>query len=156
VAPLWGPIVGPIVSIVSFVCSIGNVPLAAVLWNGGISFGGVIAFIFADLIILPILNIYRKYYGTKMMLTILGTFYLAMVAAGYLIELIFGATNLIPHQRNATVMEAQISWNYTTWLNIVFLVMAALLVARFITSGGMPMVRMMGGSADPGRDQHHH
>ncbi len=62
---LWGPIVGPIVAIVSFVCSIGNVPLAAVLWNGGISFGGVIAFIFADLLILPILNIYRKYYGTK-------------------------------------------------------------------------------------------
>jgi uncharacterized membrane protein YraQ (UPF0718 family) len=132
------------------------VPLAAVLWNGGISFGGVIAFIFADLIILPILNIYRKYYGTKMMLTILGTFYLAMVAAGYLIELIFGTINLIPRQRSATVMQAQISWNYTTWLNIVFLVIAALLVARFITSGGMPMLRMMGGSPDPGPDQHHH
>jgi uncharacterized protein len=156
VAQLWGPIVGPIVAIVSFVCSIGNVPLAAVLWNGGISFGGVIAFIFADLIILPILNIYRKYYGTKMMLTILGTFYLAMVAAGYLIELIFGATNLIPHQRNATVMQAGISWNYTTYLNIVFLVVAALLVARFVTSGGMPMLRMMGGSPDPEPDQHHH
>jgi uncharacterized membrane protein YraQ (UPF0718 family) len=156
VATLWGPIVGPIVAIVSFVCSIGNVPLAAVLWNGGISFGGVIAFIFADLIILPILNIYRKYYGTKMMLTILGTFYLAMVVAGYLIELLFGATNLIPRQRNATVMEAGISWNYTTWLNIAFLVIAALLVARFVTSGGMPMLRMMGGSPDPGPDQHHH
>ena len=64
----------------SFVCSIGNVPLAAVLWNGGISFGGVISFIFADLIILPILIIYRKYYGTKMMLFILGTFYVTMVA----------------------------------------------------------------------------
>ncbi len=156
VAPLWGPIVGPVVAIVSFVCSIGNVPLAAVLWNGGISFGGVIAFIFADLIILPILNIYRKYYGTKMMLTILGTFYLAMVTAGYLIELIFGTTNLIPHQRNATVMEAAISWNYTTWLNIVFLLITAALVVRFITSGGMPMVRMMGGSPDPAPDQQHH
>ena len=156
VAPVWGPIVGPIVAIVSFVCSIGNVPLAAVLWNGGISFGGVIAFIFADLIILPILNIYRKYYGTKMMLTILGTFYLAMVAAGYLIELIFGTTNLIPHERNATVMQAGISWNYTTWLNIVFLVIAALLVARFVTSGGVPMLRMMGGSPDPEPDQHDH
>ena len=75
---LWGPIVGPIVAIVSFVCSIGNVPLAAVLWNGGISFGGVIAFIYADLLILPILNIYRKYYGTRMMLALLGTFYPAM------------------------------------------------------------------------------
>ena len=67
---LWGPIVGPVVAMVSFVCSIGNVPLAAVLWNGGISFGGVVAFIFADLLILPILNIYRKYYGTAMMLTL--------------------------------------------------------------------------------------
>ena len=153
---LWGPIVGPIVAIVSFVCSIGNVPLAAVLWNGGISFGGVIAFIYADLVILPILNIYRKYYGTRMMLTLLGTFYAAMVTAGYLIELLFGTTGLIPKQRNATVMQAAISWNYTTWLNIAFLVIAAILIARFITSGGLPMVRMMGGSPDAGRDRHDH
>ena len=152
---LWGPLVGPIVAIVSFVCSIGNVPLAAVLWNGGISFGGVIAFIYADLVILPILNIYRKYYGTRMMLTLLGTFYAAMVAAGYLIELLFGTTSLIPKQRNATVMQAAISWNCTTWLNIAFLVIAAILIARFITSGGLPMVRMMGGSPDAGRDDIH-
>jgi hypothetical protein len=149
---LWGPIVGPIVAIVSFVCSIGNVPLAAVLWNGGISFGGVIAFIYADLLILPILNIYRKYYGTRMMLTLLGTFYAAMVAAGYLVELLFGATNLIPGQRNATVMQAAISWNYTTWLNIAFVVVAAILIARFITTGGLPMLRMMGGSPDAGNE----
>jgi uncharacterized protein len=153
---VWGPIVGPIVAIVSFVCSIGNVPLAAVLWNGGISFGGVIAFIYADLLILPILNIYRKYYGTKMMLTLLGTFYTAMVAAGYLIELLFGATSLIPTQRNATVMQASISWNYTSWLNIVFLVITVVLVVRFVTSGGMPMVRMMGGSPEPSDGHHHH
>jgi hypothetical protein len=149
---LWGPIVGPIVAIVSFVCSIGNVPLAAVLWNGGISFGGVIAFIFADLLILPILNIYRKYYGTRMMLTLLGTFYAAMVVAGYLIELLFGATNLVPKQRNATVMQAAISWNYTTWLNIAFLVVAAVLIVRFFTTGGLPMLRMMGGSPDAGQE----
>jgi len=153
---VWGPIVGPIVAIVSFVCSIGNVPLAAVLWNGGISFGGVVAFIFADLLIIPILNIYRKYYGTKMMLTLLGTFYVAMVVAGYLVELIFGTANLIPTQRAATVMEAAISWNYTTWLNIVFLVVAALLIIRFITSGGLPMLRMMGGSPDAPHDHHDH
>src|SRR6201992_3757861 len=150
---LWGPLIGPIVAIVSFVCSIGNVPLAAVLWNGGISFGGVIAFIYADLLIVPILNIYRKYYGNRMMLTLLGTFYAAMVAAGYMVELLFGTTGLIPKQRNATVMEATISWNYTTWLNIVFLIVAALLVVRFVTSGGMPMLRMMGGSPDA---QEHH
>jgi uncharacterized protein len=151
---VWGPIVGPVVAIVSFVCSIGNVPLAAVLWNGGISFGGVVAFIFADLLILPILNIYRKYYGTKMMLILLGTFYVSMVCAGYLVELLFGAAGLIPAQRHATVMAAGISWNYTTWLNIAFLVLAAVLLARFVASGGLPMLRMMGGSPDSA-DEHH-
>ena len=145
---LWGPIVGPVVAIISFVCSIGNVPLAAVLWNGVISFGGVVAFIFADLLILPILNIYRKYYGTAMMLTLLGTFYASMVTAGYLVELMFGAAGLIPSQRNASVMEAGISWNYTSWLNIAFLTLAAVLVVRFVTTGGIPMMRMMGGSPD--------
>lgn len=153
---LWGPIVGPVVAIVSFVCSIGNVPLAAVLWNGGISFGGVIAFIYADLLILPILNIYRKYYGTRMMLTLLGTFYAAMVVAGYLVELIFGTTHLIPAQRNATVLEASISWNYTTFLNIAFGALAVILVVRFITSGGLPMLRMMGGSPDAEESGHRH
>ena len=145
---LWGPIVGPVVAIISFVCSIGNVPLAAVLWNGGISFGGVVAFIFADLLILPILNIYRKYYGIPMMLTLLGTFYASMVTAGYLVELMFGAAGLIPSQRNAAVIEAGISWNYTSWLNIAFLALAAVLVVRFVTTGGIPMMRMMGGSPD--------
>jgi hypothetical protein len=153
---LWGPIVGPIVAIVSFVCSIGNVPLAAVLWNGGISFGGVIAFIYADLLIIPILNIYRKYYGTRMMLTLLGTFYAAMVAAGYLVELIFGTANLIPKQRNATVMQEAISWDYTSWLNVAFLVIAVALIVRFVTSGGLPMLRMMGGSPDAGSDHPDH
>lgn len=153
---LWGPIVGPVVAIVSFVCSIGNVPLAAVLWNGGISFGGVIAFIYADLLILPILNIYRKYYGTRMMLALLGTFYAAMVVAGYLVELIFGTTHLIPAQRNATVLEASISWNYTTFLNIAFGALAVILVVRFITSGGLPMLRMMGGTPDAEESGHRH
>jgi uncharacterized membrane protein YraQ (UPF0718 family) len=152
---LWGPIVGPVVAIVSFVCSIGNVPLAAVLWNGGISFGGVVAFIFADLLILPILNIYRKYYGMKMMFILLGTFYASMVCAGYVVELLFGAASLIPNERNAMVMEAGISWNYTTWLNILFLILAAVLVVRFIRTGGIPMLRMMGGSPDTGHDQGH-
>jgi uncharacterized membrane protein YraQ (UPF0718 family) len=153
---VWGPIVGPVVAIASFVCSIGNVPLAAVLWNGGISFGGVVAFIFADLLILPILNIYRKYYGTAMMLTLLGTFYAAMVTAGYLVEIIFGTAGLIPSQHHATMLEAGISWNYTTWLNIVFLALAALLVARFVTSGGVSMLRAMGGSPTDAEDEHGH
>jgi uncharacterized membrane protein YraQ (UPF0718 family) len=126
------------------------------LWNGGISFGGVVAFIFADLLILPILNIYRKYYGTAMMLTLLGTFYASMVVAGYLVELIFGAAGFIPSQRNAMAMEAGISWNYTTWLNIAFLALAVVLVVRFVRTGGIPMLRMMGGSppADGGHHDH--
>jgi uncharacterized membrane protein YraQ (UPF0718 family) len=152
---LWGPIVGPLVAILSFVCSIGNVPLAAVLWNGGISFGGVVAFIFADLLILPILNIYRRYYGTRMTLVLLGTFYAAMVGAGYLVELLFGVAGLIPTQRSAKVMEAGISWNYTTWLNIAFLLLAAALIVRFVRTGGIPMLRMMGGSPEVSGDGEH-
>jgi uncharacterized membrane protein YraQ (UPF0718 family) len=151
-AKIWGPIVGPIIAVLSFVCSIGNVPLAAVLWNGGISFGGVVAFIFADLIILPIINIYRKYYGLKMALFITATFYAAMVVAGYLVELIFGATGLIPGERNAKVMQEGITWNYTTWLNLAFLILAAILLIRFVRTGGMAMLAMMGG---PPEDGHH-
>ena len=143
-AKIWGPIVGPLVAIISFVCSIGNVPLAAVLWNGGISFGGVIAFIFADLIILPILNIYRKYYGWRMMFFLLGTFYVTMVAAGFVVELLFGALGLVPTgPRSAKVVEAHVAWNYTTVLNIIFLALAALLLWRFFRTRGLAMLRMM-------------
>jgi uncharacterized membrane protein YraQ (UPF0718 family) len=110
-AKLWGPLVGPIVAVVSFVCSIGNVPLAAVLWNGGISFGGVIAFIFADLIVLPILDMYRRYYGWRMAAYLLVTFYAAMVTAGLLVELLFGALGLVPEQRAARIVEASVTWN---------------------------------------------
>jgi uncharacterized membrane protein YraQ (UPF0718 family) len=143
VAKLWGPIVGPLVAVISFVCSVGNIPLAAVLWNGGISFGGVIAFIFADLIVLPVLNIYRKYYGLKMAGFLFVTFYAAMAGAALIVELIFGAFGLVPAQRNARVVEASVTWNYTTWLNIVFLVLAALLIWRFLKTGGPAMLRMM-------------
>ncbi|MGV9629014.1 permease [Streptomyces sp. NPDC003487] len=152
-AKLWGPVVGPLVAIASFVCSIGNVPLAVVLWKGGISFGGVVAFIFADLLILPILNIYRKYYGAKTAAFLLGTFYLAMVIAGYIVEFAFGGLGLIPDQADAKVPMEGISWNYTTWLNIIFLLLAAVLLVRFWRTGGMAMLHMMGGSPDNG---HHH
>jgi len=152
-AKVWGPLLGPLVSVVSFVCSIGNVPLAAVLWNGGISFGGVISFIFADLIILPILLIYRKYYGTRMMLFIAGTFYVTMAAAGYVVEVLFGLLHLVPHERAAKVVEASISWNYTTFLNLAFLALAVVLIVRFVRTGGLAMLRMMGGGPEetPGR-----
>ena len=95
-AKFWGPLIGPAVAIISFVCSIGNVPLAAVLWNGGISFGGVLAFIFADLIILPILDIYRRYYGWRMAGFLLATFYATMVAAGLIVEFVFQGLGLVP------------------------------------------------------------
>jgi uncharacterized protein len=153
-ARLWGPLIGPVISMLSFVCSIGNVPLAGVLWNGGISFGGVVAFIFADLIIIPILIIYRKYYGTKMMLVILGIFYAAMAIAGYIIEFLFSAAGLVPAERNARVAEQGIQWNYTTFLNIIFLLLAAALLVRFFRSGGGPMLKMMDGS--PGEHEHAH
>src|SRR5215472_8124757 len=151
-AKVWGPLIGPVISVLSFVCSIGNVPLAAVLWNGGISFGGVVAFIFADLIIIPILIIYRKYYGTKMMLTILGIFYATMVLAGYIIEFLFGGLGLIPAERTAKVGDIGVHWNYTTVLNIIFLLLAAALLVRFFLSGGAHMLKTMGGRPD----QHDH
>jgi uncharacterized protein len=153
-ARLWGPVIGPVISLLSFVCSIGNVPLAAVLWNGGISFGGVIAFIFADLIIIPILVIYRKYYGTKMMLAILAIFYAAMVAAGYVIEFLFSGLGLVPAARAAKVTATGITWNYTTVLNIIFLLLAAALLVRLFRTGGTAMLKMMGGNpAEPAHDQ---
>jgi hypothetical protein len=145
---LWGPLIGPVIAVLSFVCSIGNVPLAGVLWNGGISFGGVVAFIFADLIIIPILIIYRKYYGTRMMLVLLATFYATMVIAAYIVEFLFGGLGLIPTERAAKVGEHGIEWNYTTILNIIFLLLAAALLVRFFRSGGRAMLKMMGGSPD--------
>jgi uncharacterized membrane protein YraQ (UPF0718 family) len=147
-AKLWGPLIGPVVAIISFVCSIGNVPLAAVLWNGGISFGGVIAFIFADLIVLPILDIYRKYYGWRMAGFLFVTFIAAMAAAALAIELAFEALGLIPDERNAKVVEASVTWNYTTVLNIVFLALAAVLAWRFLRTGGLPMLRAMNKPAE--------
>src|SRR5271155_3969287 len=144
-AKIWGPLIGPVVAIISFVCSIGNVPLAVVLWKGGISFGGVVAFIFADLIIAPILNIYRKYYGARMALFLLGTFYAAMAAAGYVVELVFGGLGLIPNPDRAKIPDQGVSWDYTSWLNIVFLILAAALLVRFVRTGGGGVLRVMGG-----------
>lgn len=142
-AKLWGPLVGPLVAMASFVCSVGNVPLAAVLWSGGISFGGVVAFLFADLIVLPVLDIYRKYYGLKISAFLLVVFYISMAGAALVVEFLFGLLHLIPKQHGARMVEEAIRWNYTTWLNIVFLVIAALLTWRFLHTGGPEMLRMM-------------
>lgn len=154
-AKLWGPLLGPVVAVVSFVCSIGNVPLAAVLWNGGISFGGVVAFLFADLIVLPILNIYRKYYGLKVSAFLLVTFYAAMAGAALAVEFIFAVLHIVPRQRNARVVQEAITWNYTTWLNLAFLMLAAFLVWRFMRTGGPEMLRMMD-NPKPGAHNHQH
>ena len=142
-AKIEGPLMGPLVAMISFVCSVGNVPLAAVLWRGGISFGGVVSFIFADLIILPILDIYRKYYGWKAMGFILVTFYVTMAAAGYCIEFLFAALGIIPQNRNVVAFSEGIHWNYTSVLNIIFLALAAVLLIRFIRTGGIVMLKTM-------------
>jgi len=155
-ATVWGPLIGPLVAVLSFVCSIGNVPLAAVLWNGGISFGGVVAFIFADLIILPILNIYRKYYGRRVAAFLFATFYATMAAAGLVVDLIFKLVALEPTgARHAKVTDAGVSWNYTTVLNIVFLVLAAVLIVRYFRhGGGIAMLRAMNVPLAPGGHDH--
>ncbi len=140
---LWGPIAGPVVAVLSFVCSVGNVPLAAVLWNGGSSFGGLLAFIYADLIVLPILDIYRKYYGLKVSLFLFVTMYASMAAAALAIELIFKTVGLVPAERHAKIVETAIHWNYTTILNIIFLILAAMLIIRFFRTGGTKMLKMM-------------
>jgi hypothetical protein len=141
----------------SFVCSIGNVPLAAVLWNGGISFGGVIAFVFADLLILPILDIYRRYYGKRMAAFIFVTFYAAMAAAGLVVEFLFHGLGIEPTTRNAKVMTASVTWNYTTYLNIVFLLVGASLVWRYFRrGGGMAMLKMMDTPMDEHAHHHEH
>jgi len=139
----WGPLVGPVISMLSFVCSVGNVPLAVVLWNGGISFGGVISFIFADLIILPILNIYRKYYGGRMALYLLAVSYVAMALAGFLVGGAFQLLGLAPTNHHVAVFETRPTWNYTTYLDIAFLVLMAVMAWRFLTTGGVNMLRAM-------------
>jgi uncharacterized protein len=118
---LQNVIVGPFIAIISFVCSVGNVPLAAALWHGGISFGGVISLIFADLITLPLLLIYRRYYGRHVMLRLLATFWIVMSAAGLIVEYLFRGLGIEPTHRPALVAPTEFSWNYTTFLNIFFL-----------------------------------
>jgi YHS domain-containing protein len=132
---------------------VGNVPLAVVLWNGGISFGGVISFVFADLIILPILNIYRKYYGGRMSLYLLVTSYAAMVLAGLVIGGIFQLFGLAPTNHHIAVFESRPSWNYTAFLDIAAVLLMAVLAWRFITTGGIEMLRSHGHHHEEGSEQ---
>ncbi|MFP3600819.1 permease [Paraburkholderia sp. SIMBA_053] len=143
VAMIWGAFVGPFIAVASFTCSVGNVPLAAVLCNGGISFGGVASFIFGDLIILPILNIYRKYYGGRMTVFLAVTFYLAMVSAALVVEALFQSLGWVPTERHTAVVDAAITFNYTTVLNIVFGIVFIALGIVFFRTGGPRMMSMM-------------
>jgi uncharacterized membrane protein YraQ (UPF0718 family)/YHS domain-containing protein len=118
-------LVGPLIAVVSWVCSVGNVPLAAALWSGGIGFGGVISFIFADLIAMPLLLIYRKYYGPRLTLRIVALFYIAMAGAGLATQGLFSAFAAVPTRRTIAVGVDHFSWNYTTYLDVLFLGVAA-------------------------------
>jgi len=130
-------VVGPLVAVLSFVCSVGNVPLAAVLWAGGISFSGTIAFIYADLIVIPILLIYRKYYGLKMAAILAGIMFGAMVTAALAVDGLFEATGLVPETRPDidSITDRGVTWNYTTFLNILFLALAAVLIGLTLRRG---------------------
>ncbi|MHB1444768.1 MAG: permease [Acidimicrobiales bacterium] len=114
-------LVGPIIAFLSFVCSIGNVPMAAALWKGGISFGGVISFIFADLVAAPLVLIYRRYYGGALTLRLVGLFWAVMAGAGLIVQGIFSGTGLVPQHRPTQIVSTVFHWNYTSYLNIVFL-----------------------------------
>jgi uncharacterized protein len=140
-------VVGPFVAIISFVCSIGNVPLAAALWKGGISFGGVVAFIFADLIAFPLLMVYRRYYGLRMAARMLGLFWAVMALAGLATEGIFRLAGLIPAHRPTVIAPAAFSWNYTTYLNIIFLAVFWLL---YLASRSRKRAEASAGTAEQG------
>ena len=128
---------GPLIAVGSFVCSVGNLPLASVLWSGGISFGGVISFIYADLLILPLILIYRKSYGGRAAAYITGVFFLAMAGAGIVVDLLFSAAGLVPTgPRPPSLLEhAHFSWNYTTWLDLVALAGFSLLLVLHLRRG---------------------
>jgi uncharacterized membrane protein YraQ (UPF0718 family)/YHS domain-containing protein len=144
-APDWvripeNALIGPLIAVLSFVCSVGNVPLAAVLWSGGISFAGVIAFIFADLIVLPIIAIYRKYYGTGFALRITALMLTTMVAAALIVDGLFSIAGIVPTTRPTTSdVFARIHLDYNLAFNI-------LAVGTFVALFGLTIRR---GVKDP-------
>ena len=150
---VWGAFVGPLVAVISFVCSVGNVPLAAVLWSGGIGFSGVISFIFADLIILPIISIHRRYYGGRVSVYLLAVSYATMAVAGLAVGLLFRALGRTPTNRDVTVFAQTVSWNYDTVLDIAVLALVAVLLVRFLRTGGVAMLRAM---EHTGEHEHDH
>jgi uncharacterized membrane protein YraQ (UPF0718 family) len=129
-------LVGPLVAVLTFVCSIGNVPLAAVLWASGVSFAGVLAFLYADLLVLPLLDVYRRYYGWRMAAYMAGVFYVTMAGAAIVLDLGFRALGLVPRLRpDIKAQLMHVSIDYTFWLNLVFAVVAIALVVRARKAG---------------------
>ena len=138
VQALWGAVLGPVIAVLTFVCSVGNIPLAAVLWSGGISFAGVMAFIFADLIVLPIIAIYRKYYGTGFALRITGLMFVTMVAAALFVDALISGLGLIPDERPSREdVFGHLAVDYKLFLNafavVVFAVLFGLTARRGVT-----------------------
>jgi uncharacterized membrane protein YraQ (UPF0718 family) len=127
---LENAIVGPLIAIASFVCSVGNIPLASILWAGGISFGGVISFIYADLIIVPLILAYKKYYGWRTAAYITLVLFASMVAAGLLVDVLFSVLHLIPTgpRPASAISRAHFAWDYTTWLDLAFGLLALFLI----------------------------
>ena len=140
-------VVGVVIAMVSFVCSVGNLPLAAVLWSGGISFGGVISFIYADLVIVPLLMIYRKYYGLKAAAYISLILAGSMVLAGIVVDLLFSALGLVPHGARppSPMQETTFQWNYTTWLDLVALGLLGFLAGLYWAGGDRKQAHPHGG-----------
>jgi len=146
-------LLGPVVAVLSFVCSVGNAPLAAVLWAGGISFSGVVAFIYADLIIIPIVIAYSKYYGRPVTVRLVAIMFATMVIAALAVDGIFGAVGLVPPHRPSidSISSRGISWNYTTFLNIIFLLIAAALIGLTVRRGARDPVCGMTVDRDAGK-----
>ena len=151
-------IVGPIVAVLSFVCSVGNVPLAAVLWAGGISFSGVMAFIYADLIVIPIVLIYRKFYGWTVTWRMVAIMFVTIVLAALAVDGIFSGAGLVPTKRPSidSITNRGIDWNYTTALNIVAFIVFGLLWGLTLRRGAKdPVCGMTVDRKTPHRSAYH-
>ena len=151
-------LVGPLIAVASFVCSVGNIPLANLLWSGGISFGGVISFIYADLLIVPIVLIYRKYFGTRAAVYITVVFFLSMVGAGILVDLLFGALGWIPTgpRPESAMTDMHFAWNYTTWLDLAALGGGGILAWRHFKPGVGEDQPADAPGHEPAGNGHHH
>jgi hypothetical protein len=166
-SPAWiripeNVIVGPLIAVLSFICSVGNIPLAAVLWSGGISFAGVIAFIFADLIILPIIAVYRKYYGTRFAARITALMFATMVAAALIVDLLFSSAGLVPEKRPTKAdLFAGVQLDYKLALDVLGVAIFASLIALTMRRGvknpvcGMTVDRSKAIRAEDEHGNHH-